>query len=61
MILHLSEITKGMRQDVVRDYTSNLKKYSNYFVNAVHVSSCIYLKKKIVDPSSAVTVMQERN
>ncbi len=25
MILHLSEITKGMRQDVVQDYTLNLK------------------------------------
>lgn len=29
MILHLSEITKGKLQDVVQDYTLNLK-YSNY-------------------------------
>lgn len=26
MILHLSEITKGTLQDVVQDYTLNLKK-----------------------------------
>lgn len=26
MILHLSEITKGILQDVVLDYTLNLKK-----------------------------------
>ncbi len=25
MILHLSEITKGMQQDVMQDYTLNLK------------------------------------
>lgn len=32
MILHLSEITKGRRQDVVLDYTLNLK-YSNYLLS----------------------------
>lgn len=36
MILHLSEITKGILQDVVLDYTLNFKKYSNYFVKAVY-------------------------
>lgn len=60
MILHLSEITKGKLQDVVQDYTLNLK-YSNYFaVNAVYVQFFCFIKKGIfVDLSSSVTVCKK--
>lgn len=55
MILHLSEITKGGRKDVVLDYTLNLK-YSNYLLCLFIYFFFNFKTRMFVDPSSSVTV-----